>query len=94
MIEVFKTDVTDRDYANLLLEHIRKTFPAYTVNFDLHDCDNILRVKCTSGKIQSAQLINLLKFLSCNAEVLPDEPSVSRLFNDLETHLFSNKKVY
>ena len=86
MIEVFKTDVTDRDYANLLLNHIQKTFPGYTVNFDLHDCDNILRVKCTTEKIESAQLIDLLNYLSCKAEVLADEPSVTHLTKELQTH--------
>lgn len=45
MIEVFKTDVADEKQAsevrNLLLQH----FPGSKVNFDLHDCDKVLRVE-------------------------------------------------
>ena len=45
MIEVFKTNVQEvccsQKIAALLLEH----FPGYKINFDLHDCDKILRVE-------------------------------------------------
>jgi len=41
------------------------------VNFDLDDCDRILRV-AFEGKIQSDQLIDLLKTVGCTVEVLPD----------------------
>jgi len=41
------------------------------VNFDLDDCDRILRV-VFEGKIQSDLLIELLKDVGCIAEVLPD----------------------
>ena len=73
MIEVFKTNVRDRDHANMLIDQIHKTFVDYKANFDLEDCDNILRVKCTTGIIQSSFLINFLKGFGFNAEILPDE---------------------
>jgi len=72
MIEVFKTDVKDRDQANLLIDRIHKIFADYKANFDLEDCDNILRVKCTTGIVQSSSLIHLLKGFGFNAEILPD----------------------
>jgi hypothetical protein len=72
MIEVFKTDVKDRNHANLLVVYIHKTFAEYKANFDLEDCDNILRIKCTTGIIQSSSLIHLLKGFGFNAEILPD----------------------
>jgi hypothetical protein len=73
MIEVFKTNVCDRCDANMLIEQIQQSFFNYQVNFDLEDCDRILRVKCITGTIQSALLIDFLKNLGFDAEVLPDE---------------------
>jgi uncharacterized protein YpbB len=70
MIEVFKTNVKDRDHANMLVDQIHKTFGDYKANFDLEDCDKILRVKCTTGSVQSISLINLLKGHGFMAEVL------------------------
>jgi hypothetical protein len=73
MIEVFKTDVKDYDHANMLVHQIHTAFSDYSANFDLQDCDNILRVKSTSSEsIESECLINLLKNFGFHAEVLPD----------------------
>ncbi len=73
MVEVFKTDVQHPHQANTLINQIQQTFTDYIVNFDLEDCDRILRIKCTTGIIKSASLINLVKDLGFYAEVLPDE---------------------
>jgi hypothetical protein len=73
MIEVFKTNVKDRDHANMLIAQLHKTFRQYVANFDLEDCDKILRVKCIQGCIQPASIIDLLKNFGFHAEVLPDE---------------------
>ena len=74
MVEVFKTNVKYQDHAKMLLDQIQKIFKDYKVNFDLDDCDRILRVKCTSGVIDSSRLINLIKDFGFHAEILPDEP--------------------
>ncbi|MBO9586742.1 MAG: hypothetical protein J7574_21460 [Flavobacterium sp.] len=45
IVEVFKTNVqkeSDRDY---IMAEMQNQFPAYKVNFDLEDCDKILRVE-------------------------------------------------
>ena len=76
MIEVFKTNVTQKDQANRLIDHIHKTFMDYKANFDLEDCDRILRVKAVSGRVQPSQLIGLLNDFGFYAEVLPDEPPI------------------
>jgi hypothetical protein len=73
MVEIFRTNVQDRRHANMLVDQIHTTFIDYKANFDLHDCDNILRVKCITGIIQPLLLINLLENFGFNAEVLPDE---------------------
>ncbi len=73
MVEVFKTNVVEQDHANMLIAQIHQTFDHYRANFDLADCDNILRIKSASGSIQPSLLINLIKDLGFDAEVLPDE---------------------
>lgn len=73
MVEVFKTDVTSQQHADMLLGRIHDTFTDHIASFDLEDCDNILRVKCSSGPVRVPCLISLLKELGFHAEALPDE---------------------
>ena len=80
MVEVLKTNVNDPGQAKTLIEQIHKNFTEYKANFDLQDCDNILRVESISGIVQSSLLIDLLKDFGFKAEVLPDEdPPIVRL---------------
>ena len=72
MVEVFKSDVNDPKHAEILIDMIHRVFVDYEANFDLDDCDHILRVECKSGLVQYDILINFLKKNGCNAEVLPD----------------------
>lgn len=73
MVEVFRTNVTEICHAEMLIEQIHKTFSEYKANFDLKDCDKILRVKCANGAVRPAPLISLLNDFGFFAEVLPDE---------------------
>jgi hypothetical protein len=77
MVEVFKTNVIEHDDANMLVYHIHQNFGEYKANFDLEDCDRILRVKSSTGQVEAAVLINLLKELGFDAEVLPDESVIT-----------------
>ena len=72
MIEVFKTNVSRIHEATEILASIRDAFPNYKVNFDLEDCDKILRVESRNGPVQSSRLINLLKDHGFHAEILQD----------------------
>jgi len=72
MVEVFKTNVEHRVHAIMLIEQIRKVFPEYKANFDLDDCDRILRVTSTTGSVEACELIRLLEEQGFEAEVLPD----------------------
>ena len=45
MVEIFKTDVHDVLQAEKIIEVLSIRFPAFMINFDLHDCDKIPRVK-------------------------------------------------
>ena len=76
MVEVFKTNVIQRDHANWLLDLIHETFDGYTANFDLQDCDHILRVKSNEESVDSCTIITLLKNSGFDADVLPDEEHI------------------
>ncbi len=71
MIEVFKTDVSRQEDARRLIALIQERFSGYRANFDLDDCDRILRVHSLSGEISSRSLISLLLSQGFLAEVLP-----------------------
>ncbi len=45
MIEVFKTDVEQLNEADEIIQKLLEHFPESKINFDLDDCDNILRVE-------------------------------------------------
>lgn len=77
MIEVFKTNVRHQDQATMLKDSIREVFADYEINFDLQDCDRILRVKCARTSIDVKRLINLLAQHGFYAEVLEDADSSS-----------------
>ncbi len=72
MIEVFKTDMDCAEKARLLIEQLHQKFADYKANFDLNDCDNILRIVSRSGMIANTTLLKWLKQAGCNASVLPD----------------------
>ena len=76
MIEVFKTNITSREDADKIVSSIHLAFAEYKANFDLWDCDNILRVQSSTGEIKIDSLLSFLVELGCNAEVLPDIPVV------------------
>lgn len=73
MIEVFKTNVESHDQAIMLMDLIHRNFADYKVNFDLQDCDNILRVKSAAACIEADCLINFLREFGFHAEILPDD---------------------
>jgi hypothetical protein len=73
MVEVFKTNVREPIFAYKLVEQIHQRYADYKANFDLEDCDRILRVKCTTGPVHASGLIALLNEWGFKAEVLPDE---------------------
>jgi hypothetical protein len=45
MIEVFKTDIHEAEVAEKFRKLLNKQFPEYLINFDLEDCDKILRIE-------------------------------------------------
>ena len=69
MVEVFKTNIQNGRQATVILEKLAQLFPKCRINFDLTDCDKILRVE---GKIASPQkVIEAVTTNGYKCEVLP-----------------------
>jgi hypothetical protein len=58
MVEVFKTNVQSYEQSERLLSKLLQQFPELKINFDLEDCDKILRVK--GAQIPLGSIISLL----------------------------------
>ena len=58
-VEIFKTDITKRSSAKKIEQLLLNHFPDSKINFDLEDCDNILRIETKSIVVQQVeQLVN------------------------------------
>ncbi|KUJ62124.1 hypothetical protein AR687_08860 [Flavobacteriaceae bacterium CRH] len=60
VVEVFKTNVQKEDDKNYVIAVIQKQFPDYKVNFDLEDCDKILRIEAVALKAE-----NIVDYVNC-----------------------------
>jgi hypothetical protein len=76
MIEVFKTNITNRALSSEIINKLNEMFPGYQSNFDLEDCDNILRIDAGNENLNSETIIKLLHENGFAAETLPDEISI------------------
>jgi hypothetical protein len=68
MIEVFKTNVQQTNQARKIIGLLNQYFPNSKINFDLEDCDKVLRID--SQRIVSAEVINTVKANGFLCEVL------------------------
>jgi hypothetical protein len=57
VIEIFKTNVSDNGWAGKLVELLCEHLPGCYVNFDLDDCDKILRVEGDGFAPESVRII-------------------------------------
>lgn len=70
MVEVFKTNISEKHLAEKILYEIHKANAAYQANFDLQDCDRILRVKALCGEVNTDPIIHLISEFGYKASVL------------------------
>ena len=68
MVEVFKTNVEEVELSKLLIQQLEDHFPDSQINFDMDDCDKILRVAAAS--VSSEKVIALLKSNGYSCEAL------------------------
>ena len=58
MVEVFKTDVNEQERSIIIVQKLIQNFPDNKINFDLDDCDKILRVE--GENVFSGRIMELL----------------------------------
>jgi hypothetical protein len=68
MIEIFKTNVTTDLQVQEITALLIGKYPACRINFDLQDCDKILRVK--SDVDLKSNIINLMRHAGFECEQL------------------------
>lgn len=68
MVEVFKTNVRSTREAKRIIQKLVEEFPAHKINFDLSDCDRILRIQ--GNDILERKIISIVTSLNYNCEVL------------------------
>jgi hypothetical protein len=73
MIEVYKTNIKSTQRAFEIIDAIHRLHPEVTANFDLADCDNILRIDAGANEAIIQLVQRLLERFGCRAEVLKDE---------------------
>jgi hypothetical protein len=59
MVEVFKTNVQKKTQSKMLLSILSETFPSFKINFDLSDCDKVLRVE--GDNMEAVTIVKLIK---------------------------------
>ena len=69
MVEVFKTNVERHDHATMLVDQIHQVFTEYKANFDLDDCDRILRIE---GPASAQTVIGMMNANGFACVVLDD----------------------
>ncbi|MEO8533198.1 MAG: hypothetical protein ABI441_05590 [Flavobacterium sp.] len=68
MIEVFETNVQEMEQSKMIVMKLLEHFPNSVINFDLDDCDKILRIHSVS--ISKKRIIELLNSYGFHCEVL------------------------
>lgn len=69
MIEVFKTNVLFQKDALQIVENLQKELKNTKINFDMEDCDKILRIEGTN-KWKNQYVLSYLQKLGFNCEIL------------------------
>lgn len=68
MVEVFKTNVQKKTHSKRLLCMLSEAFPSSKINFDLSDCDKVLRVE--GDNIEALRIMILVKEYGFTCEIL------------------------
>lgn len=68
MVEAFKTNVRKKTQSKMLLGILSKAFPTFKINFDLSDCDKVLRVE--GDNMETLRIMILVKEYGFKCEIL------------------------
>jgi hypothetical protein len=67
-IEIFKTSICKNHQAVAIIKCLQQYFPHYQINFDLEDCDRILRIETQRNDINNKTIegIVIARGYSCS----------------------------
>jgi hypothetical protein len=68
MVEAFKTNVQKKAQSKMLLCILYEAFPSSKINFDLSDCDKVLKVE--GENIEALPIMILVKEYGFTCEIL------------------------
>ena len=68
MVEAFKTNVQKKAQSKMLLSILSEAFPSFKINFDLSDCDKVLRVE--GDHMEVLRIMILVKEYGFKCEIL------------------------
>ena len=68
MIRAYKTDVQNQQIADDIINALLKKSPDFRVNFDLQDCDHVLRIEGT--EVETEQVTSLVEKFGSSCEEL------------------------
>lgn len=71
IVEIFKTNVNSQQLAKRIVSNLNQLYPDYLINFDLEDCDKILRIASTSY-INTPGIIAILEELNVKVSIVED----------------------
>ncbi|MCW3116085.1 MAG: hypothetical protein JWM28_167 [Chitinophagaceae bacterium] len=72
MVEIFRTNVKSKRLAGKILKALRLHLPTVYFNFDLDDCDHILRVQSNGCPVECVKIIQIVKAHSIEISVFDD----------------------
>lgn len=78
MVEVFKTNIHCQAHALAIGNFLQDIFQCYVVNFDLDDCDRIMRIRSLRDSVDSERVCRLVLAMGFEASVLSDDPARSK----------------
>lgn len=70
IVEVFKTNIKSLDTSQFIIEKLKDLLPDAKINFDLEDCDCILRVETVCSEIDVNEIMHFIRELNFEIEVL------------------------
>jgi hypothetical protein len=72
MVEIFRTNVKNKRLAGKVLKALQSHLPAFNYNFDLDDCDRILRVQSNGMPVECRKIIQIVKGYAIEISLFED----------------------
>jgi hypothetical protein len=72
VVEIFKTNVQEVSKAEEIVGALHRHFPANRFNFDLSDCDRILRAESKDKFLNTNSVMEVVKLCGVKIDLIPD----------------------